>query len=114
MKTTMQHTQKDAPESARDPAEHATAGSLAALLTKPLKDEDGGAPAVSEEHAEDGKEVVIDGERIILKAGASIELRCGESVIRMNKDGVIEIRGNYIISQASATQRLRGGSVHVN
>lgn len=60
------------------------------------------------------KELFINGERLILNADSELELRCGESVILLQRDGRIEIRGNYITSQATATQRLRGGSIHMN
>ncbi|TGQ38410.1 DUF6484 domain-containing protein [Mesorhizobium sp. M00.F.Ca.ET.216.01.1.1] len=43
-----------------------------------------------------------------------IELRCGKAVIIMEKDGRITIRGTYLTSHASATNRIRGGSVNLN
>jgi len=60
------------------------------------------------------QELQADGQRLVIQADQEIELRCGESVIIMKRNGVIEIRGNYVTSQATATQRIRGGSVHVN
>lgn len=56
----------------------------------------------------------VDGQDVILSAQGSLELRCGEAVIRMEADGRIELRGTYVTSQASATQRIRGGSVQIN
>lgn len=56
----------------------------------------------------------VDGQQVVIQADAELELRCGESVILLQRDGRIEIRGNYITSQATATQRLRGGSIHMN
>lgn len=50
----------------------------------------------------------------IIEAEHSIELRCGESAIVLLADGRIQLRGTYITSHASATQRIVGGSVHVN
>jgi hypothetical protein len=49
-----------------------------------------------------------------IEAKQELILSCGESSIRMTADGVIEMRGNYISSDATALQRLRGGSVQVN
>jgi hypothetical protein len=43
-----------------------------------------------------------------------IEFRCGKSTIIMEKDGRITIRGSYLTSHASATNRIRGGSVNLN
>lgn len=43
-----------------------------------------------------------------------IELRCGDAVILMEKDGRIVIRGSHVVSHASGANRIRGGSVHLN
>lgn len=59
-------------------------------------------------------EAVIDGERVVLQAQHEIELRCGDAAIILSADGRIELRGTYITSQASATQRILGGSVNIN
>lgn len=59
-------------------------------------------------------DVLLDGERVVFTAEHEIELRCGEAALILNSDGRIQLRGTYITSQASATQRILGGSVHVN
>ena len=59
-------------------------------------------------------DVLLDGERVVLTAEHEIELRCGEAALILSADGRIQLRGTYITSQASATQRILGGSVHVN
>lgn len=59
-------------------------------------------------------QVVLDGERLELRAQHEIELRCGEAALILSADGRIQLRGTYITSQASATNRILGGSVHVN
>ncbi|MCE3603003.1 DUF6484 domain-containing protein [Massilia sp. P8910] len=59
-------------------------------------------------------DVVVDGERIVLQADHEIELRCGEAAIVLSADGRIQLRGTYITSHASATQRILGGSVNIN
>jgi hypothetical protein len=61
-----------------------------------------------------GPEVVRDGERVRVTARDRIELRVGKASIVMEKDGRITIRGSYVTSHASATNRMRGGSVHLN
>jgi len=58
--------------------------------------------------------VVRDGERVRITGQERIELRCGKAVIIMEKDGHIMIRGTYVTSHASATNRIRGGSVNLN
>lgn len=59
-------------------------------------------------------EVVVDHQRIVIEAGQELELRCGEAAIILTADGRILQRGTYISSHASATQRIRGGSVQIN
>mgnify|MGYP000442229795 CR=1 FL=1 len=49
-----------------------------------------------------------------ITANERIELRCGKSSIVMEKDGHITIRGTYLVSHASASNRIRGGSVNLN
>jgi hypothetical protein len=56
----------------------------------------------------------VDGQRHVVEAAQEIELRCGEAAIVLFADGRIQLRGTYITSHASATQRLVGGSVHLN
>ena len=58
--------------------------------------------------------VVSDGERVRVTAEERIELRVGKASIIMEKDGRITIRGSYVTSHASATMRIRGGSVNLN
>jgi len=56
----------------------------------------------------------VDGERVALVAEREIELRCGEAAIVLTADGQIQLRGRYITSYATATQRILGGSVNLN
>ena len=58
--------------------------------------------------------VVRDGERVRIDARERIELRVGEASIIMEKDGHITIRGTYLVSHASAANRIRGASVNLN
>ena len=62
----------------------------------------------------DVPQVVSDGERVRINAKERIELRCGKATIIMEKDGRITIRGTYVTSHASATNRVRGASVNLN
>lgn len=58
--------------------------------------------------------VVRDGETTKISASERLELRCGKSVIIMEKDGHLTIRGTHLVSHASAANRIRGGSVNLN
>jgi len=58
--------------------------------------------------------MVRDGETIKISASERLELRCGKSVIIMEKDGHLTIRGTHLVSHASTANRIRGGSVNLN
>lgn len=58
--------------------------------------------------------VQADGKRLEIRAEKEIELRCGEAAIVLTSDGRIYLRGHYVTSHATATQRILGGSVNVN
>lgn len=59
-------------------------------------------------------EIRRDGARLIVNAEEELELRCGEAVILLEADGRVTIRGVSVTSHASASQRIRGGSVQIN
>jgi hypothetical protein len=59
-------------------------------------------------------QVVRDGETVQVTAKERIELRVGKAAIIMEKDGHITIRGTYLVSHASAGNRIRGGSISLN
>lgn len=68
------------------------------------------APALAHEPLS----LTVDGHREVIEGAQELELRCGEAAIVLTADGRIQLRGTYITSHASATQRIVGGSVHVN
>jgi hypothetical protein len=55
----------------------------------------------------DGKHVVVEGEDEVV-------LRCGEASITLRRNGKVVIRGAYVESHASGTNRIKGGSVRIN
>ena len=59
-------------------------------------------------------EISRDGEKVRIVGKERIELRCGNASILMDRDGRITIRGTYVTSQASAANRIRGGSIDLN
>ncbi|WP_434725255.1 DUF6484 domain-containing protein [Mesorhizobium sp. RIZ17] len=59
-------------------------------------------------------EVIRDGKRVVITAEERIELRCGLASIILEKNGRVTIRGSQLTSQASGTNRIRGGAVHLN
>lgn len=58
--------------------------------------------------------IIRDGESVHINANERLELRCGKATIVMEKDGHITIRGTYLVSHASASNRIRGGSINLN
>lgn len=72
------------------------------------------APPALQNEPEPAMDALIDGERVVLYAEHEIELRCGDAALILSADGRIQLRGTYITSHASATQRILGGSVNVN
>ncbi|WP_263485085.1 DUF6484 domain-containing protein [Mesorhizobium sp. ES1-4] len=59
-------------------------------------------------------QVIRDGNRVVVTAEERVELRCGLASIILDKDGRVTIRGTQLTSQASGTNRIRGGAVHLN
>lgn len=59
-------------------------------------------------------QVTQNGRRVVVEAQTELELRCGEAVILLSEDGSIQIRGAYVTTHASASNRIRGGSVQIN
>ena len=58
--------------------------------------------------------LVADGQILRLTAKERIELRVGKASLVMEADGHITIRGTDLVSHASRSNRIRGGSVNLN
>ncbi|MBV6471046.1 hypothetical protein FBQ96_04490 [Nitrospirales bacterium NOB] len=69
---------------------------------------------VTSDEPEKPKEMVIDGERLIIEGREEIVLRCGSGSMTLRKDGKIVIRGTHILSRSSGPHRIQGGSVSIN
>jgi hypothetical protein len=61
-------------------------------------------------------EATVDGKlRVIeIEGEEEIVLRCGEASITLRRNGKIVIRGSYVETRASGTNRIKGGSVQIN
>ena len=53
-------------------------------------------------------------EHVVIKAGQSLSLQCGETSRRITKEGKILIKGVDILAKAKRTHRIKGGSVAIN
>lgn len=76
----------------------------------------GGGPqrSVDEGHA---VRVECDGEvaqEVVIGATQQLTLHCGEASITLTADGQILMRGEYISSHATGTQRIKGAAVRIN
>jgi hypothetical protein len=56
----------------------------------------------------------LESRDIVVEAGDTLTLKCGEASIQITRDGKIVIRGEHILSRAKGTQRIKGGSVAIN
>lgn len=52
--------------------------------------------------------------RATLEATDSLVFRCGDAQIELRGDGRIALTGKYVLSRASGTNRILGGSVEIN
>jgi hypothetical protein len=53
-------------------------------------------------------------DRLVIEAGQTLTLRCGEGTITITQDGRILIKGRDLVSRAKRTNRIKGGSVQIN
>ncbi|MFT4908701.1 MAG: hypothetical protein ACI978_002798 [Oleispira sp.] len=61
-----------------------------------------------------GIQIMNDGQHCNITAEKSITLTCGKSSVTMTRDGEISINGEKITSKARKSQKIIGGSVHIN
>ena len=53
-------------------------------------------------------------DHLVIEAGETLTLKCGESSVDLRKDGKLMIRGNDVLTRARRTQRIKGGTVAIN
>jgi hypothetical protein len=58
--------------------------------------------------------LIVDGERLVIKAEREIELRCGEASIVLTRAGKVLIRGNYVLTRSRGANRIKGAFVDIN
>ena len=49
-----------------------------------------------------------------LAASQRIEIECGESALTLDAEGRVLLKGKDIVTRARRTQKIRGGTVHIN
>lgn len=67
-------------------------------------------------HVPEGTAITIDSQAksIDIVSESEINLRCGDAHLRMTSDGLVELRGNKVVSHSSGLNRIRGASVKLN
>jgi hypothetical protein len=86
------------------------------LVVEPpsLIDEMLATPARAPAAAPRPTEARLDGKRVVLEGKEEVVLRCGNSSITLRADGKLVIRGAYVETRASGTNRIKGGAVKIN
>jgi hypothetical protein len=59
-------------------------------------------------------EVRVDGERVTIEAEKEVVIRCGEASITLTRAGKVLIRGKYVLSRSSGSNRIKGASIDIN
>lgn len=57
---------------------------------------------------------IISCARIELDAGEQIVLQCGKASITLTRAGKILIKGEYVLSSAKGSNKIKGGSIQLN
>lgn len=68
----------------------------------------------SSRKAAEPMEVSVDGKSVTLEGQDEVVLKCGQASITLRRNGKIILKGTYVESHATGTNRIKGGSVQVN
>jgi hypothetical protein len=58
--------------------------------------------------------VELSGARLELHVDREIVIHCGASSLMLSPDGRVTIRGTHLLSRATASNRIKGGTVQIN
>jgi hypothetical protein len=59
-------------------------------------------------------EADVDGRRVRIVAQDEIVLECGQASITLRRNGKIIVRGTYVETYSTGTNRVKGGQVRIN
>ena len=59
-------------------------------------------------------EADVDGSRVRISAKDEVVIQCGQASITLRRNGRVIIRGTYVETASSGTNRVKGGQVRVN
>jgi hypothetical protein len=51
---------------------------------------------------------------VVLEARDSLELRCGESSLTLDRAGRVRVKGTQLVSRSSGLHRIKGATVEIN
>ena len=74
----------------------------------------GATPDASGSRTLTGASVYADGKRVAIDATEEILLTCGDSSIRLDRNGKITVKGLNVVSRASASNSVKGATVRIN
>lgn len=60
------------------------------------------------------EDIVVDGKKLVFRANQEIVLHCGKGSVTIRADGKVIIKGTNVVSRASVTNKIKGGSVRIN
>lgn len=58
--------------------------------------------------------VELEGETLSLSSDREVTIRCGQASLRLTQAGKIELRGTQILTRATGTNKIKGGSISLN
>jgi hypothetical protein len=59
-------------------------------------------------------EADVDGRRVRVTARDELVFQCGAASVTLTRSGRVIVRGTYVETQASGTNRIKGGQVRIN
>jgi hypothetical protein len=93
-----------------DPLRPIVLGLLQPTIQTPLLD----ALLADPVAASSPREAIVDGQRVVIEGKDEIVLQCGQASITLRRNGKVIIRGTYLETHATGTNRIKGGSVQIN
>jgi hypothetical protein len=58
--------------------------------------------------------IQVDDERFVVTAEREIVLHCGDASITLTRAGKVIIKGNYILSQSTGYNKIKGAAIDIN
>ncbi len=56
----------------------------------------------------------VAAKNVALVAGETLEIACGDSTLRLDKEGTVRLRGRDVTTRGSRVARVQGGTVRIN